>query len=67
MLSHCLTRHQTLLLPSAASPHVPTCTFPRHVFARPDVPATTQRWRDRGAGFVVGLALVGLAWWGWGG
>jgi hypothetical protein len=59
-------RPQHLLLPSVAPGRaVPTCTFPRAVFARPDVADTAQRWRDRGAGFLVGLALVGLAWWGW--
>jgi uncharacterized membrane protein YccC len=68
MLANRITRHRRIF-PSAASPHVPTCTFPRAVFTRPDVPApdTAQRWRDRGAGVLVGLALVGLAWWGWGG
>jgi uncharacterized membrane protein YccC len=64
MLPSVLCRHHRLILPSAASPHVPTCTFPRAVFTRPDAPATAQRWRDRGAGLLVGLALVGLVWWG---
>jgi uncharacterized membrane protein YccC len=65
MLAKMITRHQTRILPSAASPHVPTCTFPRAVFTRPDVPDTAQRWRDRGAGVLVGLALAALMWWGW--
>jgi uncharacterized membrane protein YccC len=64
MLPNVLCRPQHLILPSAASPDVPTCTFPRAVFVQPDVPDTAQRWRDRGAGFAVGLALAALAWWG---
>ncbi len=65
MLTNVITRHQTLLLPSAASPHVPTCTFPRSVFPREAAPAPTHRWRDRGLGFVVGAVLCALAWWGY--
>jgi len=60
-----ITRHQTLLLPSAASPHVPTCTFPRSVFPREAPSVPTHRWRDRGLGFVVGAVLCALAWWWW--
>jgi uncharacterized membrane protein YccC len=65
MLPEALTRHHRRIFPSAASPHVPTCTFPRAVFTRPDAPETAQRWRDRGAGLLVGLALAAAVWWGW--
>jgi hypothetical protein len=60
MIPALFVRQKTRILPSAASPHVPT----RAVFVQPDVPDTAQRWRDRGVGLLVGLALVAAAWWG---
>jgi hypothetical protein len=61
MLPDLFVRHQRLVLPIART-DVPTCTFPPHVFARPDGPAPGQRWRDRLSGFLVGLALLGGVW-----
>jgi hypothetical protein len=75
MRANLFTRHQHTLFPSAAFPAVPTCTFPPALFRReslpepppsPATPTPWQRWQDRGAGFVVGLGLAGLLWWGWG-
>jgi hypothetical protein len=72
MRAHVFTQHQHILFPSTAFPAVPTRTFPPALFRRGNLPepprpqAPWQRWQDRGVGFVVGLGLVGLLWWGWG-